>query len=113
MKQKKYFLLLLGIFCYCCSFAQHEIEDTLFTNFLTGLNVSDSNTAVHVTSIIIEGNAKTKDYIIRRELKLKIGDTISIASLFYQISKSKELIYNTNLFSTVDIVLIRPSTNVV
>jgi len=53
--------------------------------------------------IKILGNKKTKSYIIERELKVKAGDTLVISNLYETIAQCKDLVYNTNLFSSVAI----------
>ena len=50
-------------------------------------------------SITIEGNRKTKDQVILRELKFKLGDSIAISNLSQILLESEQLIMNTGLFS--------------
>jgi len=71
----------------------------------------DSSSSVIVSQIKLTGNKKTKDYIILREMRIKAGDTLSASMLIEKMEESKALIYNTNLFSTVDIQTITESEN--
>jgi outer membrane protein assembly factor BamA len=59
--------------------------------------VSDS--AVIVSDIQIYGNRTTKDYVILREMSLKIGDTLTQAAL----ERDRDNIYNLQLFNKVDV----------
>jgi outer membrane protein assembly factor BamA len=56
-----------------------------------------------VDKIQIEGNRKTKPYIILRELSFKVGDTLDIGSLNENFLLNHNRIFNTGLFVTVDI----------
>ncbi|RYG47254.1 MAG: hypothetical protein EOO01_15095, partial [Chitinophagaceae bacterium] len=63
----------------------------------------DSSVTFRVSGISIIGNKKTKAYIIRRELLFKEGDTIGGRRLYDIIHQSRSLVYNTSLFTLVDI----------
>ncbi len=100
--------LLVSILCFCtmlfCNGQSVGFKDSII-NKETCRKVAmiDSNFKYYISGINIEGNRKTKDYIIIGEMKFKVGDSIK-ASLFYEkIQRSRELIYNTNLFSVVEI----------
>lgn len=74
----------------------------LFTAFwLTGLSKSDS---VCVSSIEIQGNHKTKAFIILRELSFDTTTQLSEVDLeSYHIPRSTANLKNLNLFNTIDI----------
>ena len=61
----------------------------------------DSSSKIFISSIQISGNKKTKNYIIQREMRLKTGDSILASTLFEKLKLSRELIYNTTLFTEV------------
>lgn len=63
----------------------------------------DSSSILHIAQIHITGNYKTKEYIILRELKIHQGDSIIAGNIFQTLEESNHLIYNTSLFSEVDI----------
>lgn len=63
----------------------------------------DSTSKLHVSSINIIGNKKTKAYIILREMKFKEGDSILASRLYELINQSRALVYNTTLFSEVEV----------
>ncbi len=54
---------------------------------------------VHVNRIRIQGNTKTRDKVIRREMKLAEGDLYSIS----QIKRSRQRINNLGFFEAVDV----------
>jgi outer membrane protein assembly factor BamA len=54
-------------------------------------------------NIVITGNKKTKDYIIKREMEINPGDSISIPDLTSRLQEMRENIYNTTLFVTVKV----------
>jgi outer membrane protein assembly factor BamA len=101
---------LSAIFFYSAILAQGtasqinlHVTDTLIKKAV------DSNALINVSAIILRGNKKTKDYIILRELSFKTGDSIRAGELFGKMNAAKELIYNTNLFSIVEITPILTS----
>jgi len=59
--------------------------------------------SVLIANVIIEGNRRTKPYIILREMTLKTGDIIPAADLENQIEKSRNQVINTSLFIDVKI----------
>ena len=58
-----------------------------------------------VKQIIIEGNRKTKERIINRELSFQEGITYTRAELDSMFVSDRNRIYNTNLFNTVALEL--------
>jgi outer membrane protein assembly factor BamA len=65
------------------------------------LSAKDSSAKIIIHNISISGNKKTKEYIIRREMQLKAGDTLSVASFKEELQKLQQQVYNTNLFLEV------------
>ena len=60
------------------------------------LNITE-NPRSHIENVIIKGNTKTKDYIIRRELPMESGDIFSKA----KITSGLRNLYNLQFFSAV------------
>jgi outer membrane protein assembly factor BamA len=58
---------------------------------------------LHLRNIVITGNKKTKDYIIKREMNIKPGDSIAIPYLSKRLEEMRQYIYNTTLFVTVKV----------
>lgn len=94
----KYFITIC-LFIINCNllFAQHN-----------GYNADSS---VVIEDIIITGNKKTKNFIILRELVFQKGDTILKNQLNDKLLQSKQLVFNTTLFITTDIIAAQGSAN--
>lgn len=75
------------------------------------LDSSIANSKIIIGDVIVSGNKKTKTNIILREMFLHSGDTVSAADLYNKISKSKQFIYNTTLFVSVDIKAAQQDAN--
>ncbi len=71
--------------------------------FLIGIQFK-ANAQCQITQIDIDGNAKTKAYIILRELPYKVGSIISKDSLPLLNTLAKEQLINTSLFNDVQIL---------
>jgi len=78
----------------------------LFHNNVYSQNNADKPDSLLISDIIIEGNKKTKEHIILRELLFKKGDMIDAGSLEYLKTKSEENLLNTSLFNFVTIEII-------
>lgn len=74
----------------------------LFLLLLSEFYVAAQN-YVYVDAITIEGNRKTKEEIILRELPFKVGDSIEISALPTMIKESEQLVLNTSLFNKAHI----------
>lgn len=58
---------------------------------------------VYVDAIFIQGNKKTKDEIILRELQFKVGDSIEVANWETVLKESEQFVMNTSLFNKASI----------
>ncbi|MBS1761949.1 MAG: hypothetical protein JSR00_03680 [Bacteroidetes bacterium] len=67
------------------------------------LKASDTLSRVVISDVLITGNKKTKTYIIKREMLFKAGDTLQRNDLNDLLVKSRDLIYNTGLFTNVEL----------
>ncbi|MEP7106563.1 MAG: POTRA domain-containing protein [Ferruginibacter sp.] len=65
----------------------------------------DSSAKLVVRRIIINGNRKTKDYMILREIQFKPGDSIIIGTLNKVFQMARQQVYNTTLFHEVKVDL--------
>lgn len=63
----------------------------------------DPASRVHIRSVETEGNRKTKTYIILREMLFKEGDSIVAGDIYEKLEHSRQLIYNTSLFISVQL----------
>lgn len=57
------------------------------------------NNIVHIDKIHIDGNTKTKEYVIKRELLVKEGDPFAVG----RIRRSQERLYNLGFFKDVQV----------
>lgn len=56
-----------------------------------------------IRDILIEGNQKTRDFVILREMHIGKGDTVLARNLTAELEKARVFIYNSTLFSEVNI----------
>ncbi len=63
---------------------------------------------IYVQKIVVEGNQKTKEYVILNELEFDIGDVLTPQ----KISDSQYHLQKTGLFSQVDISTLEKGTNI-
>jgi outer membrane protein assembly factor BamA len=64
---------------------------------------ADSILKLRVRNIVIQGNKKTKAYIILRELDFKTGDSILAVNMAEKLQKARGQVYNTTLFIDVKV----------
>ena len=62
---------------------------------------ADTSRTICIRAISIEGNRRTREYIIRREMQLRAGDSVTIGSLNSELQLLQQQVYNTNLFLEV------------
>lgn len=102
----KFFIGIVSLMAACLlhegSFAQ---ETTSYPGFYDPVNKNniDSTSKLKVEAIEVSGNKKTKTYIILREMQFKAGDSIIAAQLLQLLEQSRALVYNTSLFSDVQV----------
>jgi outer membrane protein assembly factor BamA len=92
------------LYCTLLLFVSSFTRAQNFTNLIyTGTTkpLQDSTAKLHVKNIIVKGNKKTKEYIILREMQFKKGDSLVIADINKTLELSRQLVYNTALFSEV------------
>lgn len=58
---------------------------------------------VKVREIQVEGNEKTRDYIVFRDMDFNVGDSISIEDLPHRLERSRFNLINTSLFTQVNV----------
>lgn len=80
-------------------------QDRGLKNEIAG-SVTDSSlltAPLHITEIVVTGNAKTRPFIILRELPFRKGDLVAVDKLSDQLKLAKEQLMNTTLFVDVDV----------
>tara|TARA_B100000214_G_scaffold374032_1_gene355728 strand:- start:1119 stop:2513 length:1395 start_codon:yes stop_codon:yes gene_type:complete len=89
------------------------LQKILFIFIFFSINTSVfSQDLIRINSIEINGNKKTKDYIILNELAFKVDNRLSIKELEQKITESEENLINLKLFNFVDITSIIDQKNV-
>jgi outer membrane protein assembly factor BamA len=71
--------------------------------FILSVELIGQNTHV-VAGIVVEGNKRTKERIILRELTVHEGDTLTAEALYERLERSRQNLMNTSLFNTVVIL---------
>ena len=104
MKYLKFaFFSLIIILISQKSRAQQPTLYPAFRDEVTKKIAEDSTSKFHISSVTVTGNKRTKNYIILRELQFREGDSIIAGRLFDLLQQSRNLVYNTSLFSEVTI----------
>ncbi len=93
---KYFFVLIVFSFLPTLKLLQATSLDTLFVK---------GNEQVRIDSIRITGNDATKDFIIRRELTIKEGDSVSEKIIDY----NRERIFSLRLFTNVKLFVFKTS----
>ncbi len=98
-------ILLFVLFCTASFVSTAQLTPTakLPADIEELVNV-DTSRKIFVSSIEILGNKRTKDYIIRREMRFKAGDSIKASQLYALLEQSRNLVYNTQLFTEVQLL---------
>ncbi len=103
----KYLKPVLLSFCtfllFCNASAQQQKDYPGFYDEVKKRIETDSTSKIFISAVLVTGNKKTKSYIILREMKLQSGDSVLASKLFALAEESRALIYNTNLFSQVEV----------
>ena len=103
---KKYYWFLL--YLLCCPViirAQSALPQSLVFSPIVITPVTNNTTQFIIGNIYIEGNKKTKSYIIERELPFKRGDSIMLPALVQGFEISRSQLMNTKLFNEVMVSL--------
>lgn len=96
---------------FCCSatlFAQPAVTDSAVTPVLHSADTSllpRGDQPFVIGNIIIEGNKKTKSYIVLREVPFRSGDSIYLPDLVKAFEVARRQLYNTSLFTGVVVAL--------
>ncbi|NDA60712.1 MAG: hypothetical protein EBX50_01595 [Chitinophagia bacterium] len=96
--------LLLSAACLLAGIGLYA-QDFGMKSEITG-GIGDStilSTPLQISEIIVTGNAKTRPFIILRELPFRKGDTIAVSNLPNQLKLAKEQLMNTSLFVDVEV----------
>ena len=73
--------------------------------FWSTSKAQDTSSKIVILQFELEGNYKTKDGTITRELDFQVGDSISLENLATRLEKNKTLLLNTGLFYEVELTV--------
>jgi len=82
---------------------------SVLTNALSQQGSQAQTDSLVITDIVFIGNNKTKDKVLRRELKLKIGDRFDLQ----QVEEDRKRIKNLRLFTRVDVQPVQTDSGIV
>ncbi|MBX2874412.1 MAG: BamA/TamA family outer membrane protein [Saprospiraceae bacterium] len=77
----------------------------IFVGWLGAIEGMAQSDIVYIENITMEGNQRTRDEIILRELKFRAGDTISVSHLERVLEESEQLVMNTGMFNSANITI--------
>ena len=79
-----------------------KLLSAIFLFFLTFSGLYSQSTFIVVDSIHIEGNKRTKEYIILNELDITVGDTVYFNDLAIKFKDNRNRVLDTGLFVDVN-----------
>lgn len=85
--------------------AQSPVPEPATNSALLSSTTANNSSVFVVGKIYIEGNKRTKSYIIERELPFKTGDSILLPALVEGFELSRRQLMNTTLFNDVYVAL--------
>ena len=104
---KKYYWLLVNLFCWqVIVHAQPKPPGNSAPSSSISPSATPNNyTLFTIGEIFIEGNKRTKSYIIERELPYKRGDSLRLPQLVEGFEIARRQLMNTTLFNDVVVAL--------
>ncbi len=100
----RFIMLCVGL--GLCIFSAAQSDSALYkTNIFLPPDSCLKNSLLYVAAIKINGNKRTKGYIIDREIPFKTGDYIHESDIRKEIEKAREQIVNTQLFVDVQVYI--------
>src|SRR5687767_2081704 len=106
-KQLLYLLLTVLVFCgsqSLCAQIKGAQKDIIYsTNEINTL--ADTTALFTIKAIFIEGNQKTKEKIILRELPFTIDEQYALTDLIEKFGEAKRQLMNSSLFQEVVVSL--------
>jgi hypothetical protein len=103
---KKWLLSILSCALFANAFAQISIADnSMVYSTNESSSFADTTALFTITEITVEGNRKTLEKVILRELSFEEGEQYSLSVLIQKFKQSKEQLLNTTLFQNVVVSL--------
>ncbi|MBC7830243.1 MAG: hypothetical protein H7122_21040 [Chitinophagaceae bacterium] len=105
MKNKYYWFLINILCCHLITQAQSSLPESSVTSALLSKPSTNNASVFIIGNIYIEGNKRTKPYIIERELPFKRGDSLMLPVLVQGFETSRRQLMNTTLFNEAVVAL--------
>ena len=103
---KKYYWFLLNLLCvHLIARSQSLLPESVVSSSVLSSPQKNNPNLFIIGKIIIEGNKRTKPYIIERELPFKRGDSLLLPTLVEGFEFSRRQLMNTTLFNDVVVAL--------
>jgi outer membrane protein assembly factor BamA len=99
----KFSLLLLSLFLFQLEICNAQLQQDSISSL--------PENKIIIRKILIEGNRRTRENVILRELTFKTGDSVSQDGLMNQFEKSKNQLHNLGLFNQEIINIINWNNN--
>jgi outer membrane protein assembly factor BamA len=93
--------LKFGIIRHSSFVIRHSLS--LFLSFFLSLPASAQSDYVHLTKIVLEGNKKTKETTILRELNLHVGDSVLVSEMGTRLEENQKRLMSTGLFEKAEL----------
>jgi outer membrane protein assembly factor BamA len=112
--ERKYclWLFIVALFCFECLSAQDSgagrpdaVKNSQANNEEVSSAIGPSEQPFTVRNIFIEGNRKTRNNIILREITFKSGDQYLLQELVKKFERARQQLMNTTLFHEVTVAL--------
>ena len=97
--------LIVAVICCFATVATAQVPRISAQANITKIDTAASLTNLQIAEVIITGNAKTRPFIILREVPFRKGDSLSFENLQQQMKLAKEQLMNTTLFVDVDVFI--------
>src|SRR5262245_14565323 len=106
MGKKYQFTIFLLLLCCAVTCGQLPVSDSLPDPNVPNKYVDKGQpTPFVIGKIYIEGNKRTKSYIVERELPFKPGDSVYLTDLVNGFEIGRRQLFNTGLFNEVIVSL--------
>lgn len=103
MNKKTISILVILLTASLLGFSQKNLPVKVLTDTLFEQLKELKSNMISLQAIRINGNKKTRDFVILGEMNLKIGERIDIGDINRKLQSCAESVYNSNLFSEVTI----------
>lgn len=109
MSVKQLYFILLTSFTFCGSVSLRAQANSVQSQLIYSTNelnsFTDTTSLFTIREIIIEGNQKTKEKVILRELPFAVNEQYSLSDLIEKFADARQQLMNSSLFQDVVVSL--------